>query len=228
MGRPRIEGICSTKDCQNSIYSKGFCQYHYNRHRLNNDPEKAKAGLRGHPLYHLWFERKQANLLCWEWTHFPYFIDGVSPKPEGEYFLVRLDATKSFSPDNFLWQLHLKRQDGESKKDWWARKRAARVLANPSMDRERNYKRFFGITIEIYEQKFKNQNGKCAICSDEETSVDGKTGSIRRLAIDHCHKSKGIRELLCWRCNSTLGNVNDDIKLLHEMINYLIKHKETD
>lgn len=227
MGRPKIEGACSIEGCQNSLSAKGLCQYHYNKRRLEETPEHAKAGLRGHPLYNLWYERKQLNLLCWEWTHFPYFIEGVSPKPEGEVFLLRLDAARLFGPDNFIWQEHLRRKDNENNKDWWARKRAARILANPSMDRARNYKRFYGITIKEYEEKFKNQNGKCAICGNEETSVDGKTGSLKRLAVDHCHTSKGIRELLCWRCNGTLGKVDDNIELLQEMINYLIKHKET-
>lgn len=227
MARLRLNtGLCSIDECKREAKTLGLCLYHYNKQRLEYDPEKGKSGLRGHPYYHLWYERKQANLLCWEWTDFKYFIEGVYPKPEGDYFLVRLDASKPFGPDNFLWQLHLKRQEGETNKDWWARKRAARISASPSMERARNYKRRFGLSLDEINEKLKSQNFKCAICGKPETSIDGRTGSIKTLSLDHCHSSNKVRELLCWRCNSTLGKTEDNVELLQEMINYLNKHKE--
>jgi len=225
MGRPKIEGVCKIWGCDNPLSAKGFCQYHYNKDRLERDPTVAKAGLRGHPFYHLWFERKSFDLLCDEWLQFQNFIDGVSPKPEGNYFLVRLDGTKPFGPNNFKWQEHLKRKKGELKKEWYARKWAARQAANPSMESDRNIKRNFGIDRKQYNEILKSQNNGCAICGKFETSINANTGTIKKLAIDHCHNSKKIRGLLCWRCNGTIGKVNDDIELLQKMINYLIKHK---
>lgn len=55
-----------------------------------------------------------------------------------------------------------------------------------------------GIIIDFnqYEQLFEHQKGLCAICGQEE-AFKGK-----RLAVDHCHKTKKIRGLLCHRCNS--------------------------
>jgi len=94
------------------------------------------------------------------------------------------------------------------------------------MESDRNIKRRFGLTRDQYNEKLKNQNYVCAICDQPETAVDGRTGTIKSLAVDHCHKYKGIRKLLCGRCNTTLGKVDDSTELLQSMINYLKKHGE--
>lgn len=62
-------------------------------------------------------------------------------------------------------------------------------------------------------------------CNQPEKSYDGKSGSIKKLAIDHCHKTGKIRSLLCWRCNGTIGKVEENITILNNMINYLKRFK---
>lgn len=219
-------GPCSIDGCERNSKSLGFCQYHYNKRRLEEKPDRAKAGLRGHPYYHLWFERKQANILCWEWTHFQYFIEGIGNKPEGNFILVRLDEAKPFGPDNFEWCEFLRKEETETNKEWWARKWKDARERKPDVEYDRNLKRSFGIGLDEYLEKFKNQNGVCAICEEEETSKS-QSGTLRRLAVDHCHSSNKIRELLCSRCNKALGAIEDNVELLQKMIDYLNKHKET-
>lgn len=228
MPRNKIEGICSVENCGKPIKSKGYCRDHYMRQYNYGRLEKINTGdKRNHPLYMLWFDRKQAGLLCWEWAlDFKQFVKAISPKPEGDHFLLRIDSTKPYGDENWRWQDHLRRKDGESNKDWWARKRAARILSNPSMEKDRNLERSFGMTREQYNERLKSQNYVCAICEQPETSVDGRNATLKNLAVDHCHKHKGIRELLCWRCNGTLGKINDDVELLQKMIDYLKKHGE--
>lgn len=230
MSWTKDENICSIDGCWQVVKRKGWCGKHYQRYYKQaadyNPRDKTFEGeKRNHPLYMLWWQRKQDNQLCEEWLDFKVFVNGVSPKPEGNYFLLQIDGSKLFGPDNFRWQEHLKKKEGESNKDWWARKRAARIAANPALESDRNLKRKFGLSREQYDEKLKNQNYVCAICEEKETSFDGRTGSFRNLAVDHCHKSEGIRELLCNRCNTTLGKVDDDVELLKKMINYLEKHK---
>lgn len=71
-----------------------------------------------------------------------------------------------------------------------------------------------------------DQGGVCAICEMPETRVlFGKTVS---LAVDHCHRSGIVRQLLCTRCNLLLGNVDDDQALLEAAANYLVKHGATE
>lgn len=56
-------------------------------------------------------------------------------------------------------------------------------------------KKAYGITEEDYQQMLTNQGGLCGVCKKPQ-----KSG--RRLAVDHCHKTKRIRGLLCQSCNS--------------------------
>jgi hypothetical protein len=82
--------------------------------------------------------------------------------------------------------------------------------------RRAHLKRAFGISLEEYEEKLEKQEYKCAICKSFNTH--DKHGV---LAVDHCHKTGKIRDLLCFKCNTVLGSVNDNIQILENMINYL-------
>jgi len=86
--------------------------------------------------------------------------------------------------------------------------------ANPSFTRLDKY----GVTKEQYEEMIIRQNALCAICKNPETTRN------RSLAIDHCHKTGQVRELLCGKCNRALGLFKDSIPLLNEAANYLTKH----
>jgi hypothetical protein len=80
----------------------------------------------------------------------------------------------------------------------------------------------YGISKEDYLSLVERQENKCAICNNEETAPNTwKKDKARRLAIDHCHKTGIIRGLLCYRCNTTLGKVEDTPELLRNMAAYL-------
>lgn len=221
--------VCSVENCGKPIKTKGFCRNHYMMQYLyNGRTTKIHSGdKRKNPLYHLWFERKANNYLCEAWLDFEVFVKDISPKPEGNYILIRL-RNEPFGPDNFKWQEHLKKKPGETNKDWWARKRSARIEANPLMESNRNLKRKFNLTREQFIEKSNAQNNVCMICKEVETSIDGRTGSLKNLAVDHCHKTGKIRDLLCNRCNTTIGKAGDNPELLIEMANYIKQHKELD
>lgn len=85
---------------------------------------------------------------------------------------------------------------------------------------ERMLFRQYGITLEEYTQLLVKQNYVCAICKYPE-KFSSKSGKIKRLAVDHCHKTKKIRSLLCFSCNAVLGLINDNILILSEMKKYL-------
>jgi len=82
---------------------------------------------------------------------------------------------------------------------------------------DRSLKRLYGITLAEYDEMFEKQNGVCAICSLPELT--------RRLCIDHCHKTDKVRSLLCSRCNSILGQVEENQETLESMITYLERHR---
>ena len=80
---------------------------------------------------------------------------------------------------------------------------------------------FYGykITVDEYERIEAQQDNKCAICKKEE--IRKCKGTLLRLAVDHNHKTGKVRGLLCRRCNQTLGNVEESIMVLKQMIEYL-------
>jgi hypothetical protein len=79
----------------------------------------------------------------------------------------------------------------------------------------------FNMSLNDYEQLYKNQDGKCAICGSAETMV--LQGKVKRIAIDHCHITGVVRGLLCHSCNTGLGYFNDNWVLLDNALEYLTK-----
>lgn len=73
----------------------------------------------------------------------------------------------------------------------------------------------YGITIEAYNLLMEWQGGVCYICQ--------KPSRVRRLAVDHDHKTGKVRGLLCRRCNrEVLGYfANDQIEAFERAIAYL-------
>jgi len=81
------------------------------------------------------------------------------------------------------------------------------------------------VTKEYYEELLQKQDGSCAICGNPETMIRADKKGIKRLAIDHCHKTKIIRGLLCQMCNQALGHMKDSIERLESAIRYLKAHQ---
>lgn len=88
---------------------------------------------------------------------------------------------------------------------------------NPNIHRNTKLKKNFGIDLNQYNEMLNNQNKKCAICYIHESEL------IKKLAVDHCHKTGKIRGLLCMKCNIILGQAKDNIKILNSAISYLEK-----
>jgi hypothetical protein len=103
----------------------------------------------------------------------------------------------------------------EKLREWQKRYREKNRRALSDSERKRR----FGITPEKYAELFKSQNGTCAICKNSETAT--RLGKVKALSVDHCHKSGAIRGLLCSDCNTGIGKLKDDVKILQSAIHYL-------
>ncbi len=88
--------------------------------------------------------------------------------------------------------------------------------------RRAHLKRMYNLTLEEYQQKLEQQEGKCKICGRTEMNYKNKV-----LCVDHNHETNEIRGLLCGLCNSGIGKFLDDKQLLMNAIKYLEKYEST-
>jgi hypothetical protein len=70
-----------------------------------------------------------------------------------------------------------------------------------------------------YQHALKTQEGRCALCGTHEIFLK------KALNADHCHVTGAKRGLLCDRCNSGIGFLQDDPEILRKAAAYLEKYK---
>jgi hypothetical protein len=91
------------------------------------------------------------------------------------------------------------------------------------LEKEKAKKRkyLYGLTEEQYQAILQSQGGVCAICNGVSS------GRYRNsLVVDHDHCTGTVRGLLCYKCNSAIGFLNDDPALISKAIGYLGKERE--
>lgn len=99
-----------------------------------------------------------------------------------------------------------------------------RFVGYKSKHRENTLKIRYGIDSIRYEELLSEQKGVCAICLKPETARH-QSGTIRKLAVDHCHKTGLVRGLLCSKCNPAIGYFEHNTDRLERAKTYLLKHK---
>jgi hypothetical protein len=77
----------------------------------------------------------------------------------------------------------------------------------------------YNLSREEWQALFDKFEGRCHICKQFETEMH--MGKVRRLDVDHCHKTGKVRGLLCTKHNKLLGCAQDDIQTLKAAIEYL-------
>jgi hypothetical protein len=70
------------------------------------------------------------------------------------------------------------------------------------------------MTLNEYEEKLQAQKEKCCICG-------GSNYKGIALAVDHNHITGRVRGLLCNRCNTVIGLIEESPDLLQEMSQYM-------
>lgn len=82
--------------------------------------------------------------------------------------------------------------------------------------KERMLKYRYSLTIDSYHSMYEEQNKSCKICLKEY-----ELGGWKGLYVDHCHRTGKVRGLLCPKCNTMIGVLNEDIELLRSMAKYI-------
>lgn len=93
----------------------------------------------------------------------------------------------------------------------------ARENHKPSVHRERNLSRKYGLSQAAWDEMFAGQGFACAVCGTEEH------GGMN-WATDHNHKTGEVRGILCRACNLALGMAGDNPSTLDLMAQYLRHH----
>lgn len=78
----------------------------------------------------------------------------------------------------------------------------------------------FGLSPWRYGELLEEQKKQCAICG----IVFTETGRAKAV-IDHCHKTKMIRGVLCVKCNTGIGQLRDSSQIVKAALNYLENKK---
>ena len=81
--------------------------------------------------------------------------------------------------------------------------------------RERRLLVRYGINSAGYNMLYNEQNGRCEICKIPASDLSYP------LVVDHDHKTRAVRGLLCKPCNNVLGMFWESVERFEAAINYL-------
>lgn len=122
-----------------------------------------------------------------------------------------------------LDDFYFRKESGKHRSDCKeCRKEAGRSAYCPDKNRERQYKRKYGVTVSWYDETLAAQGFGCKICGSTESKAPNKS---ERFVVDHCHTTGRVRGLLCSPCNVAIGMIGDDPVTAIMISEYLQDHQ---
>lgn len=106
-----------------------------------------------------------------------------------------------------------RKSHADGQRAWRAKDPARHAVIKEAWDLKK-----YGLTRACYDVMLASQGGVCAICA---TETPGGRGKIRSFVVDHCHISGVVRGLLCHTCNTAIGLLKDDPKIVAKAVAYL-------
>lgn len=79
---------------------------------------------------------------------------------------------------------------------------------------QRRRLRKYGLTQAEYDELLLTQGGRCRGCGTDDPGAKG-------WCIDHCHSSGRVRALMCNRCNTVLGLVDENAATLRALADFV-------
>ncbi len=87
---------------------------------------------------------------------------------------------------------------------------------------EQVLKKKYGITLDQKKEMAIKQQWKCA---NRKCNAYLDWTNITKIAVDHCHTTGKVRELLCTICNTTLGLLERGGDQLEGLFDYMKRYK---
>lgn len=78
----------------------------------------------------------------------------------------------------------------------------------------------YGIEVIEWASIYNSQDGACASCL-KKIGIDFNT------VVDHNHETGHIRGIICRKCNSALGFLDDSVEKVKGLLMYLVKQEKT-
>ena len=75
--------------------------------------------------------------------------------------------------------------------------------------------RLYGITLKEWQALYDKQEGYCIVCETHQAEL------TKPLCVDHCHKTNKVRGLLCSHCNTSLGFLKEDRRIVLRLVDYI-------
>lgn len=116
--------------------------------------------------------------------------------------------------------------------------RAAKLAANPDHFREMSRRnalaayhrqpdhrkrahllKRYGLTLAAFDEMLRAQDGGCAVCG--LTDPPNPRPNATPWCVDHCHTTNRVRSILCNRCNTVVGMLNEQADLAARVEMYI-------
>jgi hypothetical protein len=153
----------------------------------------------GQERRHRWIGQRRAKAapMLAGFASYEAILAECGPPPSARHVLIRTDLNRELGPENAAWRLPYN-QGGEKIKYHHAH---------------------LGATKDDFARFFEWQNGRCAICGEEEKQTFG--GVSKEIALDHDPRVGVVRGLLCMPCNTALGLLKENAERLRAAIEYV-------
>lgn len=145
----------------------------------------------------------------------PYKDRGKKNENAKKYYHQVLKISPEYKKKAYQTNQRWRNNNLEKVRKWrrdWSKQNPDKVFAQ-------KLRSTYGISLETYQILLDIQNKVCAICGKEEPNKKYKT-----LGVDHNHNTGQIRGLLCTKCNTAIGLLNEDLDLINKVIIYLKKY----
>jgi hypothetical protein len=132
----------------------------------------------------------------------------------------RGEAERLKSLDPAAYAEYRRRRNASTRK--CAASRKARGLpgyGNSVDQRKWHLQKTYGLSLELFQQMFENQEGLCGVCGCLMNNA--KLVSNSKCCVDHCHNTGVVRGLVCHACNKGMGALKDDPWILQGAVNFL-------